>query len=204
MVNSRPPAGSLSGGSSRASHKGAISNHQTSIMFYSSSMAAIYGITSTRRYCPPITKITGKRMITAPLIPPDRYIESGALVCGSSALLLSRILRSANVATVVSNPPGWVDRADLHAQVAAIHRAAEAFETASSAHERESATPLGAVTAELDTGWPVRRAATYLGLSPRRVQELAPELGGRRAGRRQWVLDPVAVRHEKKRRAEAA
>jgi hypothetical protein len=53
--------------------------------------------------------------------PPDRYIE-GALVHGSSAWLLGRILASPGVATVLRNPPGWVDRAELAATVAAIHQ----------------------------------------------------------------------------------
>lgn len=142
-------------------------------------------------------------MNAASLSPPDRYVE-GALVHGSSAWLLSRILASPGVATVVSNPPGWVDRAELAATIAAIHTAASRFDTASSAaHEREDAALLGAVTPQLDPAWTVRRAADYLGLSDRRVQELAAELGGRRVGRA-WILDEVAVREYERRRQRAA
>lgn len=135
----------------------------------------------------------------------SRYVEHAAVVSGAPAWLLSRILRSPNVATVVNNAPRWIDHAELNATVEAIHGAAKAFQMASAARERENATVPGAVTAESDDpGWTVRRAAAYLGLSPRRVQELAPELGGRRVGRRQWVLDSAAVRHEHQRRNEAA
>jgi hypothetical protein len=141
----------------------------------------------------------------APLRPPDpeRYIE-GALVRGSSAWLLSRIVASPGVTTVLNNPPGWVDRTELAATIAAIHKAARGFDTASAAPERDTATALGAVMPESDLlGWTVRRAADFLGLSDRRVQEMAPELGGRRVGR-QWLLDEVAVHHEGERRRHRA
>jgi len=138
----------------------------------------------------------------ATLRPPERYIE-GALVRGSSSWLLSRILASPGVATVVDNPPRWVDRAELAATIAAIHTAARRFDTASAAHEREDAALLGAVTPQLDPAWTVRRAADFLGLSERRVQERAAELGGRKVGR-QWILDEVAVRQEYQRRRQRA
>jgi hypothetical protein len=141
----------------------------------------------------------------APLRPPDpdRYIE-GALVHGSSAWLLSRILASPGVAAVVKNLPQWVDRVELAATIAAIHKAAQRFDTASSAaHEREDAALLGAVMPESGPDWTVRRAADFLGLSERRTQELAAQLGGRKIGR-QWIFDDLAVRHEHERRRQAA
>lgn len=136
--------------------------------------------------------------------PGDRYVE-GALVRGSSAWLLSRILASPGVAAVVNNSPQWVDRAELAATIAAIHTAAQRFDTASAALEREDAAPLGAVMpqSDRDREWTVRRAADFLGLSTRRVQERAVELGGRKVGR-QWIFDAAAVHHEHEKRRQVA
>jgi hypothetical protein len=133
---------------------------------------------------------------------PDRYIE-GALVSDSPALLFSRILRSPNVATVLRNPPIWVDHAALASTVEAIHTAARRFDAASAALKREDAAVLGAVMPQSDRDgeWTVRRAADFLGLAQRTVQERAAELGGRKVGR-QWLLQETAVRqeHEKRKR----
>ncbi|MGH3546833.1 MAG: helix-turn-helix domain-containing protein [Pseudonocardiaceae bacterium] len=128
------------------------------------------------------------------MMPADRYIEAAALVAGCSAWLFSRILRSPNVAAVLASPPSWVDRAELNATVSAVHRAGRTFEAAATAPEREDATMVGAVVPDCPSAWTVARAAEFLRLSPRRVQELAAaELGGTRIGR-VWLLDEVAVR----------
>lgn len=139
-------------------------------------------------------------MIAAPLIPPERYIDSGALVRGSSAWLISRILNSPAVAKVVTSPPRLVDRAELAATVAAIHQASRAFETSVTALERGNETTAGAVAPQSE--WTTKQAADHLRMSQRRVQELAAELGGRKIGR-QWLLDEVAVRREHQRRTAA-
>jgi hypothetical protein len=129
-----------------------------------------------------------------------RFIElPAAVVTGGPAWLLSRILRSPSVATVISLPPIWVNQAELTATITAIHRAAKAFDTMATAPERETATLTCAVTLESNSEWTVRKAADYLGLSQRRVQELASQLGGRRVGR-QWILEEVAVREFARRR----
>lgn len=135
----------------------------------------------------------------------DRFIESAAVVSGGSAWLLSRILLSANVAKVIANPPSWLDRADLAATVAAIHRAASAQARRLELAQRETATVLDATAPDCPSSWTVQRAADYLRLSPRRVQEIAlVELGGRRVGR-SWQLDETAVRaYERQRRGAAA
>lgn len=134
-----------------------------------------------------------------------RYVEHAAIVSGGAAWLLSRILRSPAVAKLTGNPPAWLDRSEISATVNAIHHAAKAFEVASTAHERENATVVGAVDAQSDPTpeWTVSRAADHLRLSPRRVQELAPELGGRRVGR-QWILNELAVREYRRWREDAA
>jgi hypothetical protein len=126
-----------------------------------------------------------------------------AVVSGGPAWLLSKILRSPSVAKAISHPPIWLDQAELTATVAAIHQAAKAFDTAAvTAPERETAAITRAVTLESNSEWTVRRAADYLRLSRRRVQELASKLGGRRIGR-QWILDGVAVREFARQRKGA-
>jgi hypothetical protein len=124
-----------------------------------------------------------------------------AVVSGGPAWLLSKILRSTSVAKVISHPPVWLDHAELTATVAAIHQAAKAFAMTATAPERETAALTCAVTLESNPEWTVRKAADYLQLSRRRVQELASQLGGRRIGR-QWILDEVAVREFARKRRE--
>ena len=127
----------------------------------------------------------------------DRFLEHAAVVAGDTAWLLSRILVSPDVAKVVANPPRWCDRAELAATVAAIHRAARASRELA---QREDADQTDAEAPESGTGWSVKHSAGYLGLSVRRVQELAPtELGGRLVGG-VWVLDEQAVRECGRRR----
>jgi hypothetical protein len=118
-----------------------------------------------------------------------------ALVSGSPAWLLARILRSPDVKRVLTHPPVWVERGHLTDTINAIDQAAKAFETALTAFERGNETPLGAVAGQSD--WTTREAASHLGMSQRRVQELAAALGGRRVGR-EWRLPEVAVREYEK------
>lgn len=59
--------------------------------------------------------------------------------------------------------PVWLDQVELTATVAAIHQAAKAFDTMSTAPERETATITRAVTLESNPEWTVRRAATNCG-----------------------------------------
>lgn len=131
----------------------------------------------------------------------SRFVEQpAALVSGGPAWLLSRILPSREVVKVLSRPPPWLDRADVAATVAAIHRVAKELNPPPTALERDTATLVGAVTPE--SPWTVRRAVDHLQLSVRRVQELALDLGGRRVGRH-WLLDEVAVREFARQREGA-
>ena len=129
------------------------------------------------------------------------YVEHGAIVSAGAAWLISRILTSPSVNKVVTHPPGWLNRAQIEETVEAIHQAGREFEASSAALERGNETLLSAVMArsELTT----REAADYLGLSPRRVQEIAAELGGTRAGR-QWRIPAVAVREYGERQRQTA
>jgi excisionase family DNA binding protein len=122
-----------------------------------------------------------------------------AVVSGAPAWLLSRVLRSERVTKVLANPHTGVDRADLAAVVNAIHRAGRAHENRLDRQRRDNADPPGA---DVQHCWTTEQTATYLGLSLRRVQELAPELDGERVGRR-WLI-PAAAAHEYSERRDAA
>ena len=126
-----------------------------------------------------------------------------ALVSGSSAWILGRILRSPDVRRVLAHPPAWIEHGDLADTVMAIDQAARAFEVSLTASERGNEAPLGAVMPESDPAWTVRRAADFLGLSERRTQELAAQLGGHKIGR-QWIFAGPALHHERERRRQRA
>lgn len=131
-----------------------------------------------------------------------RYVESAAIVSGGAAWLLSRILSSPNVNKVVTHPPGWLDRAQIVETVEAIHQAGREFEARSAAPERGNSTMSSAVVVQSE--WTTEQAAAYLNLSARRVQEIAPQLGGTRTGRR-WRIPAIAVlEYGERRRNEAA
>jgi excisionase family DNA binding protein len=118
-----------------------------------------------------------------------------ALVSGSTAWLLSRILRSPAVKRLLAHPPAWIERGDLADTINAVDQAGKAFEVALSALERGNEAPLSAMVPQSE--FTTRQAAERLGLSQRRVQELATLLGGRRVGR-QWRLPEAAVREYEK------
>ena len=122
-----------------------------------------------------------------------------AVVSGAPAWLLSRVLRSERVTTVLANPHTGVDRADLAAVVNAIHRAGRAHANRLDQQRRDNADPPGA---DVQQCWTTKRAAEYLEISQRRVQELAGELGGTRVGR-EWRLAEVAVRQYGEQRKTA-
>jgi hypothetical protein len=127
--------------------------------------------------------------------------EGSAVISGAPAWLLDRIMRSPDVATVLSNPPRWIDRDHLAATLDALHLAAKAFDVDSTALERGKPTTLGATVAQSAGNWTTAQAATYLRISVRRAQELAAtDLGGTRIGRR-WAIPAVAVRQLAEQRA---
>jgi excisionase family DNA binding protein len=191
MVSSRQRNGSRTAGQILDNLSRTTSRRWMSIMFCSAMTADTCGITFTRPYCPPITRVTSNTMTTN-----GRLIGAQtALVAGSSAWLLARILRSPDVRRVLTHPPVWVERGDLTDTINAIDQAAKAFETALTALERGKTATLSAGTAQSELT--TREAANHLGMSQRRVQELAAALGGRRVGR-EWRLPEVAVREYEK------
>lgn len=119
----------------------------------------------------------------------SRFIDApSAVVSGSAAFLLSRLLKAPPV-TAYMAAARWVHGPDVERTLHAIHRAARAWEASL---ERENAAPDRTVCP--DSRWTVEQAAEHLGLSRRRVQELARAgwFTGRREGRR-WVLDEASV-----------
>jgi hypothetical protein len=129
----------------------------------------------------------------------SRFIsEPSAVISGPAAWLLSRILRSPSVVKVLTNAP---DQADIAATVAAIHCAGRAYENHLDRRRHDNAVTPGAVVPQC---WTTEQTATYLGLSLRRTQELAPELDGRRIGGR-WLIPESAVRgYERTKAGHAA
>jgi hypothetical protein len=131
----------------------------------------------------------------------ERFVDQPcAVVNGAPAWLLSRLLRSERVTKVLANPQTGVDQADLAAVVDAIHRAGRAHTNRLYQRQRDNAAAPGAVAAQ---SWSTAQAAAYLGLSLRRVQELAPELDGQRIGR-QWAIPAAAAREYQRQKAERA
>ena len=137
---------------------------------------------------------------------PPPYV-SGALVSGASAHVLDRVLRSPYVRRVVEGLPAWL-RGEVEATAAAIGRAAAEFEALPVSLERSDETPFGEIEGRSariggSAGWlDVEQAAHLLGVTPRRVQQLAAGGMGRRVGRA-WRLDETAVREYGQRRRPA-
>lgn len=125
-----------------------------------------------------------------------------AIVSGSAAWLLSRLLRSPDNRRVLDNPPTWIERDDVADTVTAIHLAARAF-AAPTALERGKAATVGATVAQSASNWTTQQTASYLRISVRRTQELAPDLGGVRVGR-QWLIPATVVRLYAEQRDAAA
>jgi excisionase family DNA binding protein len=137
----------------------------------------------------------------APDGPVDRLIsEPAAMVSGSAAWLLSRLLRSPSVVKVLTNAP---DRADIAATVDAIHAAGRAHANRPEQERRDNATAPGAVAAQSAADWSTGQAADYLQISRRRAQELASELDGEKIGRA-WRIPASAVRAYQRQKAERA
>jgi hypothetical protein len=134
------------------------------------------------------------------------YVPAGAaIVSGPTAWVLGRILAAPHVRTLLLNlSAGWLRpyAGEVADAVAAVHRAAAAWDmAASTSPTRSDETALGEI--EPPCLWSVSTAAAHLGLTERRVQQLAERLGGRRVGRT-WGLDPAAVREYGRRRKAAA
>lgn len=125
----------------------------------------------------------------------------GALVDGVSAHVLDRVLRSPNVEQVLRSLPPWM-RSELEATRRAIQRAARDYEARLVAVDGTAETEVPDVGAPLGHEITTREAAALLGLTERRVRQLAAGGMGRRRGGR-WVLDRSAVLAYAERRRAA-
>jgi excisionase family DNA binding protein len=129
---------------------------------------------------------------------PSRFVEHGALISGSGAYLLSRLLRSPQVAAYIRGA-GWIGGDDFAAAVHAINAASDAWQAGLELQQRQNARryELPDSCCAMMT---VEEAAECLNLSIRRVQKLAQEgsLTGRRVGRR-WELDSGSVQAYRER-----
>lgn len=115
----------------------------------------------------------------------------GALVQGVSAHVLDRILASPKVVQAMSAYPSWM-RAELEATRRAIRRAAREYEALPVAVGGSAEVEFAEVAPPLAHEITTSEASAVLGLTERRVRQLAAEGMGRRAGSR-WLLDRSAV-----------
>lgn len=126
----------------------------------------------------------------------------GALVQGVSAHVLDRILAQPNVSRFLRDAlPPWM-QPELEETRRAIGRAAREFEALPVAVGGSGETEVPEVEAPLGHEITTGEAATLLGLSPRRVRQLAGGGMGRLRGGR-WVLDRSAVLAYAERRRSA-
>jgi excisionase family DNA binding protein len=128
-----------------------------------------------------------------------RFIEyPAAVVTGPEAFLLSRVLKAPSVVAFLRRAR-WFHGGDVQAMLEAIDRAARAWESRLTLAQRHTALRSDPLPAH--SRWTVEQAAKHLGLSHRRVQELARAgwLTGKREGRR-WGLDEASVLNYQHRR----
>ncbi|MFF7842841.1 helix-turn-helix domain-containing protein [Streptomyces ossamyceticus] len=125
----------------------------------------------------------------------------GALVQGVSAHVLARVLASPNVEQVLRSLPLWM-QPELEETRRAIRRAAREFEALPVAVDGSGETEVPEAEAPLGHEITTGEAAALLGLTDRRVRQLAKGgMGQLRGGR--WVLDRSAVLAYAERRRSA-
>jgi hypothetical protein len=115
------------------------------------------------------------------------YVESAALVSGHAAVLLNRILS----APLVAKPLDRLADPEMDALRLAVRRAAKAY-THASTGQRSGETPDDSAGPQWGQEISTDEAARMLGVSRRRVQQLAEGGMGRRVAGR-WRLDSTAV-----------
>ncbi|MGH3573383.1 MAG: helix-turn-helix domain-containing protein [Pseudonocardiaceae bacterium] len=136
----------------------------------------------------------------------SRYVEHGAIVSGSAAYLLSRLLRAASVTSYIRGA-AWLHGDDFGHAVHTIHQAARAWQLGVELGQRDNAPrhePSHSEHGTISTD----EAAGMLHLSRRRTQELAQQghITARRNGR-SWELNSASVgvyqRHQQQKRTSA-
>jgi hypothetical protein len=116
-----------------------------------------------------------------------------AVITGSAAFLLSKLLRAPPVAAYIHQAL-WLHGDDFDAMLAAVHAAGRGWESTVHLAQRDNVRAYVRSPANPGT-MGTKDAAAILGLSIRRTQELTKlgSLTGHRVGRR-WELDPGSVR----------
>lgn len=123
------------------------------------------------------------------------FIKEGAVVSGYSALLVGVALRKlARDGSFDRVEPGA--RAELLALISEVERAGQAWRTGALPRDGSVEAPVPEIG---PSSISAEHAATLLRVSPRRVRQLAPVLGGVKAGG-QWAFQRDAVLAEAKRR----
>lgn len=122
----------------------------------------------------------------------SRYVEHAAIVSGSGASLLSRLLRSPQVTAYIRGAV-WLHGDDFGHAVHAIHEAACAWDTTNNLRERNTAIRCERSVPDCAT-MNTEEASQQLGIGERRVQQLAQRgcITGHRVGGK-WRLDTRAV-----------
>jgi hypothetical protein len=128
------------------------------------------------------------------------YIEGGALITGYPAVLAAIGLRDlARRGYFDRVEPGA--RTELLTLITDIERAGQAWRASVETHAGNPETARPEIVAE--SVMTAEQASTLLGLTARRVRQLAPVIGGHKHHGR-WTFDRSAVLAEKQRRTEAA
>jgi hypothetical protein len=137
-------------------------------------------------------------------------VDRVAVVHGPAALALSRVLQFPAVQAALLASPPWLRGPELATAVASIHQAAAAYESELRRSETKRAeagrdSSRAAEGVGVERSWSSNRAARHLGLTERRVQQLAAS-GGLAAElvRGRWLIDPTSVRRYSQVRNGAA
>ncbi|MFE7980597.1 helix-turn-helix domain-containing protein [Streptomyces cellulosae] len=128
------------------------------------------------------------------------YVRDAAVVEGAAAHILAELLATPGVRRYLRSRPATLQR-DIEQAVAAIRRAAVAYETAlvsATSGTGNAETPGPEIVQPFDREITTGEAAALLGLSERRARQLAAGGMGRRAGGR-WLLDRTAVEEYRRR-----
>jgi excisionase family DNA binding protein len=127
------------------------------------------------------------------------YLRQAAYVDGVVAHVLAELLATPAARRYLRSRPATL-QGDIERAIVAIRQAAGAYEkTLGPASADGSAeTPLAEIVQPFDREITTREAAALLGVTERRVRQLAAGGMGRKAGS-QWLLDRTAVEEYRRR-----
>jgi hypothetical protein len=128
------------------------------------------------------------------------FVKDAAVISGYSARLVGVALRDLA-------RKGYFDavapsaRTELLDLIAEIEKAGRAWQISLNEQAGNAETPQPEIAAQ--SVMTAEQASTFLGLTARRVRQLAPVIGGHKH-RGRWTFDRAAVLAEKERRTEVA